>query len=221
MCAAAHARPSFHRTDRATTAVFFWLSYAHGLGRAALGTGGEAGRLYFVYGRWYFAKKIGGPCMQCIMQPTSSVVVEYSYDTMEGPQISKCGPSDVSFRTEQSYVLETTTRAAAVDHNAMHVLTDTGTAVKGVPKVRHILYTHSWSQLLVPKQSARYTSTRLNPTKGYLIHTTFNDMYVPGTWYVAVSSSYLVLAGTWYIRTATPLPHIYTSNASWLSYAHT
>ena len=77
--------------------------------------------------------------MQCIMQPTSSVVVEYSYDTMEGPQISKCGPSDVSFRTEQSYVLETTTRAAAVDHNAMHVLTDTGTAVKGVPKVRHIL----------------------------------------------------------------------------------
>ena len=46
-------------------------------------------------------------------------------------------------------------------------------------------------------------------------------IYVPGaynTWYVAVSSSYLVLAGTWYNRTTTPLP--YTSNTPWLSYAH-
>ena len=38
MCAAEHARPSSHRTDRATTAVFAWLPYTHGLGRAPLGT---------------------------------------------------------------------------------------------------------------------------------------------------------------------------------------
>ena len=81
MCAAAHARPSFHRTDRATTAVFFWLSYAHGLVRAALGTGGEAGRQYFVYARWCFAKKVRGALhamyhAACIIS-SSGVLVSY------------------------------------------------------------------------------------------------------------------------------------------------
>ena len=32
----------------------------------------------------------------------------------------------------------------------------------------------------------------------YHAYTTFNDIHVPGTWYVAVSLSYLVLAGTLY-----------------------
>ena len=62
MWAAEHARLSSHRTDRATAAVFFWLSYAHGLGRAALGTRGEAGRLCFVYARHVvFCKEDRGP----------------------------------------------------------------------------------------------------------------------------------------------------------------
>ena len=115
MCAADHSRPSSHRTVQTTSAVFFWLSYAHGLGRVAL---------YLVCVRTvYVANKIGGLCMQCIMQPTSSIGSSGVYTRMirwRGPQISKCGPSDVSFRTEQSYVLEATTRAAAaVDHTTV------------------------------------------------------------------------------------------------------
>ena len=56
MCAAEHAQLALcpiGQIELRMLTVFFWLSYAHVLGRAALGTGGEAGRLYFVYARWY------------------------------------------------------------------------------------------------------------------------------------------------------------------------
>ena len=72
MCAAEHARPSY-RSSYEYCRVFLVIihTYAHGLGRAAVGTGSEAGRLYLVYARWYFAKKTGARCTQCIMQPTA------------------------------------------------------------------------------------------------------------------------------------------------------
>ena len=65
-----------HRTDRATnSAVCFWLSYAHRLGRAGLGTESEAGRLYFVYARWYFANKIATNSLKSAWTTTVAPII--------------------------------------------------------------------------------------------------------------------------------------------------
>ena len=92
------------RTDGATTtAVSFWLSYADGLGRAALGTGARRGD-YTLCTHGGILQRTSGP-VACSVQfhaafssrsclPQIGVLAQW-----RGPQKSNYGPFDVSFRT--------------------------------------------------------------------------------------------------------------------------
>ena len=74
---------------------FWWLSYAHGLGRAGLGAPRKAGRLQFVYARWYC--KEGRGSLRAVHRPTQPL--DFTIRARwRGPQNTQ-SPRVVSFRT--------------------------------------------------------------------------------------------------------------------------